>query len=108
MQDSVSVENALYADPRVLEAAAVGVPDRRLGEVVVAIICVKPAFRGQVSEEDIMTVARQKFVIGNWCGHFASNLISSTVFPNSHILSWSSYETSNSVCEQVVRRRESY
>ncbi|KAG5636318.1 hypothetical protein H0H81_008432 [Sphagnurus paluster] len=34
--DSVSVENALYRDPRVLEAAAVGVPDERLGELVAA------------------------------------------------------------------------
>ncbi|KAL1748754.1 hypothetical protein HDZ31DRAFT_28730 [Schizophyllum fasciatum] len=40
--DSVAVENALYKDPRVLQAACVGVPDERLGELVTAIVYVQP------------------------------------------------------------------
>ncbi|KAF8062191.1 hypothetical protein FPV67DRAFT_1563616 [Lyophyllum atratum] len=57
--DSVSVENALYRDPRVLEAAAVGVPDDRLGELVAAVVSVKPAFRGTVTGAGLITVARK-------------------------------------------------
>jgi len=57
--DSVSVENALYADPRVLEAAAVGVPDERLGELVAAVVSIKPAYHGYVTEDALMAIARQ-------------------------------------------------
>jgi acyl-CoA synthetase (AMP-forming)/AMP-acid ligase II len=32
------VENALYKDDRILQAAAVGIPDARLGELVAAIV----------------------------------------------------------------------
>ncbi|KAL1759440.1 hypothetical protein FB107DRAFT_205000 [Schizophyllum commune] len=39
--DSVAVENALYNDPRVLQAACVGVPDARLGELVTAVVHVR-------------------------------------------------------------------
>ena len=35
------MENAFYADPRILEAAAVGVPDERWGEVVTAIVSLR-------------------------------------------------------------------
>jgi acyl-CoA synthetase (AMP-forming)/AMP-acid ligase II len=41
IQDSVSVENAFYADPRILEVAAVGVPDERWGETVAAIVSLR-------------------------------------------------------------------
>ncbi|GLB39775.1 putative AMP-binding enzyme C-terminal domain [Lyophyllum shimeji] len=57
--DSVSVENALYRDPRVLEAAAVGVPDARLGELVAAVVSIKPAFRGNVTEAALIAGARK-------------------------------------------------
>ncbi|KAF9012884.1 acetyl-CoA synthetase-like protein [Hymenopellis radicata] len=56
---SVAVENALYADPRVFQAAAVGVPDQRLGELVAAVVSVKPAFRGQVTEESLLRLTRK-------------------------------------------------
>ena len=56
------VENALYADPRVLEAAVVGVPDQRLGELVVGVVTTKPAFHGKVSEASIMAVARKRYL----------------------------------------------
>ena len=59
-QDSVTVENALYADPRVLEVAAVGVPDERLGELVVALVSVRPDYRGQVTEAMLLTQARKR------------------------------------------------
>ncbi|KAI4526440.1 acetyl-CoA synthetase-like protein [Schizophyllum commune Loenen D] len=39
--DSVAVENALYNDPRVVQAACVGVPDARLGELVTAVVHVR-------------------------------------------------------------------
>jgi acyl-CoA synthetase (AMP-forming)/AMP-acid ligase II len=59
-QDSVTVENALYTDPRVLEAAAVGVPDERLGELVTAVVSIKPAYQGYVTEDALMDIARQR------------------------------------------------
>jgi len=58
--DSVTVENALYADPRVLEVAAVGVPDERLGELVVALVSVRPDYTGQVTEAMLLTQARNR------------------------------------------------
>ena len=54
------MENALYSDERVLEVAAVGVPDKRLGELVAAIVSVKPAFRGKVTEASLIAVARKR------------------------------------------------
>lgn len=59
-QDSVTVENALYTDPRVLEVAAVGVPDERLGELVVALVSIRPEFRAQVTEAMLLTHARNR------------------------------------------------
>lgn len=63
LQDSVSVENALYAHPGVSEVAAVGVPDQRLGELVAAVISVKPAFRGQVTESSLISLARRRLYL---------------------------------------------
>ncbi|KAF8070124.1 hypothetical protein FPV67DRAFT_1003106 [Lyophyllum atratum] len=57
--DSVSVENAIYQDPRILEAAAVGVPDERLGELVAAVVSVRPAFQGSVTEAALIALARK-------------------------------------------------
>ena len=61
-QDSVSVENALSADPRVMEVAAVGVPDDRLGELVAAVVVPKPAFKGRLAEQDLVRLARERLV----------------------------------------------
>ncbi|KAJ7579248.1 hypothetical protein C8J56DRAFT_340334 [Mycena floridula] len=58
--DSIAVENALYADPRVLEAAAVGVPDARLGELVVGVVNVKQAFRGRVLEASLISEVQER------------------------------------------------
>lgn len=57
--DSVSVENALYADDRVLEVAAVGVPDARLGELVAAIVSIKSAYQGEVTEATLKSIAQK-------------------------------------------------
>ncbi|KAF9568919.1 acetyl-CoA synthetase-like protein [Agrocybe pediades] len=57
--DSVSVENAIYVDERVLEVAAVGVPDKRLGELVAAVVSVKPAHHGKVTEASLIELARK-------------------------------------------------
>ncbi|KAG5350344.1 hypothetical protein C0989_011408 [Termitomyces sp. Mn162] len=57
--DSVAVENALYRDPRISEAAAVGVPDNRLGELVAAVVSVKPAHRGMVTGTQLIATARK-------------------------------------------------
>lgn len=58
----MAVENALYADPRVLEAAAVGVPDERLGQLVVAIVSLRPAYMGQVTEEALISQTKTRLV----------------------------------------------
>jgi acyl-CoA synthetase (AMP-forming)/AMP-acid ligase II len=55
------VENAIYEDPRVMEVAAVGVPDRRLGEQVAVIVTLKPAFREKVKPEDLIKLARKRW-----------------------------------------------
>jgi long-chain acyl-CoA synthetase len=39
---STEVENALYQHPAVLEAAVLGVPDKRWGEAVLALVVLKP------------------------------------------------------------------
>ncbi|KAJ2915027.1 hypothetical protein MD484_g5364, partial [Candolleomyces efflorescens] len=57
--DSVSVENALYADDRVLEVAAVGVPDQRLGELVAAVVSTKPGQFGKLTEAQLVKAAQK-------------------------------------------------
>ncbi|KAK0187411.1 hypothetical protein F5146DRAFT_1004324 [Armillaria mellea] len=57
--DSVSVENALYTEHGVLEAAAVGVPDQRLGELVTALVTLKPGYRERINEKKLLATARK-------------------------------------------------
>jgi acyl-CoA synthetase (AMP-forming)/AMP-acid ligase II len=54
------VENAIYADPRVMEVAAVGVPDKRLGELVAAVVTLKPRFQGQVKPEELIKLSQSR------------------------------------------------
>ncbi len=54
------MENAIQADPRVSEVAAVGVPDEHLGELVAAVVSTKPAYRGQVQEHEVIEIARKE------------------------------------------------
>ena len=49
---SIEVENALYAHPAVLEAAAVGVPDPKWGEAVKAVVVLRPGY--QATEKAII------------------------------------------------------
>lgn len=46
----------------VQEAAAVGVADARLGELVTALVTVKPEHKKRVDVEGLMDVARKKLV----------------------------------------------
>jgi len=48
---SVEVENALYAHPKVLEAAVIGAKDKMFGEQVKAIVVLKPGEKA--TEEEI-------------------------------------------------------
>ncbi|KDQ17285.1 hypothetical protein BOTBODRAFT_602185 [Botryobasidium botryosum FD-172 SS1] len=53
--DSTTVENALYADARIMECAAVGVPDARLGELVTVVAVPKNPWKGgKITEEELM------------------------------------------------------
>lgn len=53
---SVEVEALLYEHPAVLEAAVVGVPDSRWGEVPKALVVLKPG--QQASEQELITFCR--------------------------------------------------
>ncbi|KAF7332194.1 hypothetical protein MKEN_00100400 [Mycena kentingensis (nom. inval.)] len=55
--DSTTVENALFIDG-VTEVAAVAVPDKRLGELVAAVVVAKP--EANLTEESLLAVARAR------------------------------------------------
>jgi len=57
--DSTSVENALFTEG-VLEVAAVAVPDQRLGELVAAVVSLKPEYRDKITEESLIALARTR------------------------------------------------
>ncbi|KAK0435798.1 uncharacterized protein EV420DRAFT_1281553, partial [Desarmillaria tabescens] len=57
--DSVFVENALYTEPGVLEAAVVGVPDEYAGELPVALVTLKSGYSGLVDEEKLTATAEK-------------------------------------------------
>jgi long-chain acyl-CoA synthetase len=52
------IDEVLYEHPKVLEAAAVGVPDARRGETVKAFIVVQPG--ETLSEEDVIAFCRER------------------------------------------------
>jgi acyl-CoA synthetase (AMP-forming)/AMP-acid ligase II len=62
-QDSVTVENVLYDVEGVVAAAAVGVPDSRLGELVAAVVSVKPGNPSGLTEKSLIARAANKYVI---------------------------------------------
>lgn len=45
-----------------LEVAAVAVPDQRLGELVAAVVSLKPEYRDKITEESLIALARTRFV----------------------------------------------
>jgi len=51
------VEALMYAHPAIQEVCVIGVSDPRRGETVQALVVLRPAHRGQVSEADIVTWA---------------------------------------------------
>ncbi|KAJ7047406.1 hypothetical protein C8F04DRAFT_1205344 [Mycena alexandri] len=55
--DSSTVENALFTEG-VMEVAAVAVPDKRLGELVAAVVSVKPEYRDKITEESLIALSR--------------------------------------------------
>lgn len=63
----MSVENALYADPYVSEAAAVGVPHPRLGELVAAVVSVRPENKDRVTEKALIVLAEKRCVAVSIC-----------------------------------------
>ncbi|KMY68147.1 hypothetical protein AAU61_09020 [Desulfocarbo indianensis] len=52
------VEDYLFAHPDVVEAAVIGLPHPKVGEVVKAFVVLKPEARGRVSREDIIAWCR--------------------------------------------------
>ncbi|MGM0453451.1 MAG: class I adenylate-forming enzyme family protein [Thermodesulfobacteriota bacterium] len=52
----VEIENFLMTHDKILDAAVIGIPDERLGEIVAAVIAPKPGCR--ISEADITTFCR--------------------------------------------------
>ncbi|KAI9014223.1 hypothetical protein DFJ74DRAFT_758226 [Hyaloraphidium curvatum] len=56
------VENALFQHPSgaVIEAAVVGLPHKRLGEEVAAVVQIKPEFEGKITERDLRQWAASK------------------------------------------------
>ena len=55
------MENVIYLDHRVADCAAVGVPDRRLGEVVAVAVVAKDAFKGQLEERAMIEESAKKY-----------------------------------------------
>jgi fatty-acyl-CoA synthase len=55
---SVEVENVLYTHPSVLEAAVIGAADPKWGEVVKAVLVLKPGER--VTEEEIIQYCKER------------------------------------------------
>ena len=53
------VENTLYEHPAVHEACVIAVPDAKRGENVMALLVLKPAFKGQVTEQDLIDWSRE-------------------------------------------------
>jgi acyl-CoA synthetase (AMP-forming)/AMP-acid ligase II len=59
------VENALFADPRLLDCAVVGIPDKRLGELVGALVVPRKEWLGKLTEEEILEKVKHRSVTIN-------------------------------------------
>ncbi|KIY72274.1 long-chain-fatty-acid-CoA ligase [Cylindrobasidium torrendii FP15055 ss-10] len=57
---SVTVENALYTQPELQEVAVVGVPDLRLGELVVAVVNSKRGAGGTITEGKLIALCKKR------------------------------------------------
>ena len=47
------VENALFAHPKILEAAVIGRPDPKWGEIPVAVVALRPDAGGELTLEEL-------------------------------------------------------
>jgi fatty-acyl-CoA synthase len=57
------VESAMYEHPAIHEACVVAMTDGRRGESVKALVVLKPGFRGNVSEQQIIDWARERMAV---------------------------------------------
>lgn len=57
------VENMLHEHPAVHEVCIIGVPDGKRGEAVQALVTLKPAFRGEVTQQQIVDWARERMAV---------------------------------------------
>ena len=57
------VENSLYGHPAVHEACVISVPDAKRGETVMALLVLKPAFAGTLTQQDFIDWARQQMAV---------------------------------------------
>lgn len=57
------VENAMYEHPAVHEACVISMPDAKRGESVLALLVLKPAFKGEVAEQTIIDWSRQRMAV---------------------------------------------
>lgn len=68
------MENALYAQPEVKEVAVVGVPDLRLGELVVAVVNLKRGTEGNITEGKLIALCKKLYVSGILASQYANTL----------------------------------
>ncbi len=57
------VEALMYAHPAIQEVCVIAAKDERRGETVKAVVVLKPAFRGQVSEQEIVDWAHDHMAV---------------------------------------------
>ncbi len=57
---SLEIEEVLYTHPAVLNAAVVAVPDEKWGEVVCAVLELKPEAAGKLTQDDVIRFCRAR------------------------------------------------
>jgi fatty-acyl-CoA synthase len=57
------VENTLYEHPAVHEACVIAVPDAKRGENVMALLVLKPEFKGQLTEQAVIDWGRERMAV---------------------------------------------
>jgi fatty-acyl-CoA synthase len=57
------VESMMYEHPAVHEACVIAVPDGKRGETVKALVVLKPGFRGEVTEQQVIDWARERMAV---------------------------------------------
>ncbi|TWO73372.1 AMP-binding protein [Caenimonas sedimenti] len=57
------VESAMYDHPAIHEACVVAMPDGKRGETVKAVVVLKPGYRGEVDEQQVIAWARERMAV---------------------------------------------